>query len=428
MAQLGPWEHQPVIATAVSGGCDSMALLLLAKKWMEARGGKVVALTVDHGLRQNSHEEALQVGKWLAQHRIDHVILPWKGEKPSSNIQAEARKARYHLLTEWCRAHHILHLLVAHHADDQAETVMLRLMRGSGADGLAAMPSCTAVNGIRLLRPLLPLDKRKLQNVLKDAGWLWVEDPSNTNEQFDRVKCRNWLASQENPELISTRLFNTASQMGRVREILEKETALAMVRYGAIYPEGYATLAPEALRTLPEETGLRLLAALLRTIGGYSYKTRFSHLTTLYNALREENFTGKTLQHCVVFPYRGKIFFSREQNAIPTHTSFIPNTSCLWDGRFKLYYKGTEHAPLSITSLSPVLWNNFTSENQLLIINHRVKTLPKKILYTLPAILALEKVIAIPHINWVDASENCEIFCSFMPDIPVSGAYFRYSV
>lgn len=405
-----------------------MALVLLAKQWADAMGGKVVALTVDHGLRQNSHEEALQVGKWLAQHRIQHAILPWEGEKPSCNIQAEARQARYRLLTEWCRTHHILHLLVAHHADDQAETVMLRLMRGSGADGLAAMPSCTAVNGIRLLRPLLPLDKRTLQDFLKDAGWSWVEDPSNANERFDRVKCRNWLASQENPKLASTRLFNTASQMGRVREMLEKETALAMVRYGTIYPEGYATLAPEALHILPEEIGLRLLAALLRTIGGYSYKTRFSHLITLYHALREEYFTGKTLQHCVVFPHRDKIFFAREKNIIPAHTPLASNIPCLWDGRFRLHYRGTGHATLSITSLSSVLWNNFTSENQLFIRNHRVKILPKKILYTLPAILALEKVIAIPHINWVKANENCEVFCSFMPDVPVSGAYFRYSV
>src|SRR5579863_2293243 len=139
--RLGPFERRPLLAVAVSGGADSLALALLASVWAKARRGRVVALTVDHRLRRESTGEARQVGRWLRRLGIAHEILTWKGPYPQGDVQAAARAARYALLEAWCHTAHCLHLLTAHHREDQVETFWLRLARGSGLDGLAAMPA-----------------------------------------------------------------------------------------------------------------------------------------------------------------------------------------------------------------------------------------------------------------------------------------------
>ena len=162
MAPLGPFEPAPRVAVAVSGGSDSLALCLLADRWTRARGGTVFGLTVDHRLRLASGAEAAQVRRWLAARAISHRTLRWTGTRPVSRIQEAARAARLALLVGWCRRAHVLHLLLGHQREDQAETVLQRLVRGSGIDGLAAMaPVRLAIEsdggGVRMLRPLLPV-------------------------------------------------------------------------------------------------------------------------------------------------------------------------------------------------------------------------------------------------------------------------------
>ena len=175
MAPLGPFEPAPRVAVAVSGGSDSLALCLLADRWARARGGAVFGLTVDHRLRPESGAEAAQVRRWLAARAISHRTLRWTGTRPVSGIQEEARAARLALLVGWCRRAHVLHLLLGHQREDQAETVLQRLVRGSGIDGLAAMaPVRLAMEpdggGVRLLRPLLSVSRDALTASLALLG------------------------------------------------------------------------------------------------------------------------------------------------------------------------------------------------------------------------------------------------------------------
>ncbi|MDP1966000.1 MAG: tRNA lysidine(34) synthetase TilS, partial [Reyranella sp.] len=139
MAPFEPFEKKPVVAVAVSGGRDSLALALLAHDWARVRGGAIVALIVDHGLRSGSDGEAASTRDLLAGLGIEAGVLCWSGAKPQSGLQEAARTARYRLLSDECRRRGILHLLLAHHADDQEETVTMRAARGSGLDGLAGM-------------------------------------------------------------------------------------------------------------------------------------------------------------------------------------------------------------------------------------------------------------------------------------------------
>ena len=427
METCAPFEITPVLAVAVSGGSDSMALLYLADHWAKIRGGYAIALIVDHGLRQESQQEALQVTGWLETFQIPCHILSWKGKKPTKNLQAIAREKRYELLTEWCKSHHILHLLLAHHADDQAETVMLRLLRGSGVDGLAAMSSLSSQNGVRLLRPLLNIPKQTLQSLLQQLHWPWVEDPSNNNPLFERVRIRKYL-SAETDNTLTRRLQQTAAQLGRTRATLEAATAQAMVQCLTLFPEGYAALHTNRFNALPEDIALRLLSAVLRTVSGSCYTTRYSHLLGLYHAMNAPSFSGRTLHGCAIFPYKKQLLIARERSVIEKSAGIIPQHTMLWDHRFLLKISTTarDHLSYKATALSPLLWKAFQTEFPEILAKSVLSSLPKKILYTLPVVTALENIVAFPHINWIRTTENMSVLCHFHPYAPVSRAYFHY--
>ena len=190
MAPFAPFEARPVVAVAVSGGRDSLALALLAQDWARSLEGRVVGLIVDHGLRRESADEAARTRALLAQHGIETEILRWRGSKPGSGLQQAAREARYRLLLEACRRRGILHLLIAHHADDQAETIAMRAARQSGPDGLAGMAALVELREARLLRPLLPIARARLTATLVVRQVAWIDDPSNVDSRFERARLR----------------------------------------------------------------------------------------------------------------------------------------------------------------------------------------------------------------------------------------------
>ena len=200
------------IAVAVSGGADSMALCLLAGQWARSNGIILKAVTVDHGLRPDSAEEARSVGRWLTNYGIDHQILTWMDEKPETGIQAAARKARYRLMADWCESNGIQHLLVAHHLEDQVETFLMRLARGSGIDGLACMTSSTPLQAINLLRPLLTVPKSELTDFLNGQNQDWIEDPSNQNPAYARTQIRGLAADLEQVGVNAQRLGDIVDQ------------------------------------------------------------------------------------------------------------------------------------------------------------------------------------------------------------------------
>ena len=193
-------------AVAVSGGADSLALTLLANAWARRRGGTVAALTVDHRLRPESAAEARRTGEWLASRGIAHQTLVWDGPHPASDIQAEARTARYRLLQACCAEQGYLHLLTAHHLEDRAETFWLRLARGSGLDGLAGISAVSERARCRVLRPLLDVPPERLRARLRREGQEWIEDPSNRNTEFGRVRVREARALIASEGLSAERL------------------------------------------------------------------------------------------------------------------------------------------------------------------------------------------------------------------------------
>jgi tRNA(Ile)-lysidine synthase len=211
-----PLRAVEAIAVAVSGGPDSLALLLLAHR---AFGDRVHAVTVDHGLRPEAVDEAALVAEYAASLGVSHRTLRWDGPYPAANLQAAARTARYRLMGGYCTDLGIGWLATAHHQGDQAETLLLRLARGSGSGGLSGIRTRRPLlPGVDLLRPLLGASKADLAAVVVVADWHAVDDPSNRAPRFDRTRARATLAA--NPWLAPARLAASAAHLGEIEAAL----------------------------------------------------------------------------------------------------------------------------------------------------------------------------------------------------------------
>ena len=266
---LAPLTRFPRVALAVSGGPDSLALMQLAAQLRAELGLSLTVLTVDHGLRASSREEAVMVGRHAAALGLQHVMLAWEsGEPRSASLQARARAARYDLMTAYCHAHDIPALVTAHHLDDQAETFLMRLKRGSGLDGLAAIPEQGAWAGIAVLRPLLDVPKARLVATLQEAGMSFVCDPSNRDPRFERARVRGSRDALGVLGLTPEALALSARRLRRAREALDATAQSFLAANSETSEAGYALIDRAALASAPQEIALRALAQLIGAVGG----------------------------------------------------------------------------------------------------------------------------------------------------------------
>lgn len=336
--RLGPFDRPLRLAVAVSGGPDSMALSLLAARWARQRGGQILALTVDHRLRPDSTAEAAATGAALARHDIPHRILTWT-DAPARASQDQARRARYGLLDQACRDAGIRDLLVAHHREDQAETVLLRLAKGSGVDGLAGMAAWRSAPWGRLLRPLLDLPKARLVATCAGFGVVPADDPSNRRSRYARARLRAAREVLAAEGLTDDRLFALARRGGQARAALERITAELGGRAVRLDPAGYAAIDLPALRQADPEIARRLLASVVACIGGGA-EARFEALERLVEALRAGALLGRTpgrtLGHCRLRAAGDRLLVFRERRGLPEVLGPAPGRSLLWDGRFRI--------------------------------------------------------------------------------------------
>ena len=217
------WKAAPAIVLAVSGGPDSMALMWLAARWRRtlARGPRLFAVTVDHGLRAESAAEARDVKRLARSLELPHRTMRWTGAKPKTGLPAAARAARYHLLARAARAHGATHIFTAHTRDDQAETLLMRLMRGSGIAGLAAMARQSERNGLLLARPLLHVAKSQLVATLKKARVGFADDPTNRDPNFTRPRIRAVMPALAAEGGDARNLARLASRLARANAAVE---------------------------------------------------------------------------------------------------------------------------------------------------------------------------------------------------------------
>jgi tRNA(Ile)-lysidine synthase len=339
---LGPFERAPHLAVAVSGGRDSLALALLAADWVRRRDGRITALIVDHRLRPESAAEAQHVAALLARHGIAAQLLTWRDDKPQGGLAEAARAARYRLLQGWCAQAGVLHLLLAHQRDDQAEAVLMRLGRGSGMDGLAGMASARELGPVRLLRPLLDVPRRRLTATLRARGIAWVDDPSNANLRYLRPRLRQAASEASNAAAAAL-----AGRFAALRGALERRLATIAVERVTLHPAGWAAV--DGLPALPEQIGLRLLSALVGALAGAPYRPRRTALVRALQALRDGR--GATAGGCRLVPRRDRCLVTREWGAIVDTIELAPSMPGMrplrWDHRFDLVLPPGAHGTVA---------------------------------------------------------------------------------
>ncbi|HJZ21535.1 MAG TPA: tRNA lysidine(34) synthetase TilS [Bradyrhizobium sp.] len=266
------WKAAPALLLAVSGGPDSIALMWLAARWRRAlaRGPRLIAVTIDHGLRAEAKAEARDVARLARALDLPHRTLRWTGAKPKSGLPAAARAARYRLLAQAARSSGATHILTAHTLDDQAETVLMRMLRGSGIAGLAAMASETEREGVRLARPLLQVPKSQLIATLRKAGIAFADDPTNRDLNFTRPRLRELMPALAAEGGDARNLARLAARLARANAAVEvladgAERYLAL-RDGKTVPGGFDCDA-KAFAAMPEEIRLRLLKRAIDRFG-----------------------------------------------------------------------------------------------------------------------------------------------------------------
>ena len=265
------WKSAPAIVLAVSGGPDSMALMWLAARWRRAlaRGPRLVAVTVDHGLRTEAAREARDVKRLARSLDVPHRTLRWTGAKPKTGLPAAARAARYRLLAQAARSNGATHILTAHTRDDQAETLLMRMLRGSGIAGLAAMTRVSEREGLWLARPLLDVSKAQLVATLNRARINFADDPTNRDVSYTRPRLRALMPALAEEGGDSKNLARLAARLARANAALEV-LADGAERYLALRDRNDAArfgFDSAAFAGLAEEIRLRLLKRAIDRVG-----------------------------------------------------------------------------------------------------------------------------------------------------------------
>jgi tRNA(Ile)-lysidine synthase len=389
MAAVGPFGGDRRVAVAVSGGADSMALALLLAGW-----GRPLAMVVDHGLRPESSAEAALTAARLASLGIAARVLPLPGLAHGPALAERARAARYGALTAACRDAGLADLLVAHHAQDQAETLLLRRGAGSGPAGLAGMASVVHSEAARLLRPLLPVMPVRLRATLRRAGASWVEDPSNTDPATPRARLRAAFAREG--AIPVPELCRAARRHGVARRERETRVAGELARQVGLLPSGVAVIAGPAISAAA-------LSALIWTISGARHPPGTAAVARLARRLRPA-----TLHGAVILPTPGGWLVGREAAA---QAGAVPaRAGAVWDGRFRLLaaaHDGTV-GPLGDDAARLRRWSD----------------LPAALLRTVPAIRCSYGLFAVPSLSYPDQETCRAVPIAFCPSRPAASAPF----
>jgi tRNA(Ile)-lysidine synthase len=311
-ALFAGWRDLPALVLAVSGGPDSVALMWLAARWRKAfaRGPRLIAVTIDHGLRKDASREAREVKRLARDLGIEHRTLRWTGGKPDRGVPAAAREARYRLLAKAARAARATHVVTAHTRDDQAETLLMRLVRGSGIAGLSGIARESERDGILLARPLLDVPKARLVATLNKARIAFADDPTNRDTAFTRPRLRALLPLLAAEGGDARGLARLASRLGRANEAVEV-FADGAERYLALRGDrSLGEFDARAFAGLPEEIRLRLLRRSIDRVGheGPAELGKVEALLVMLDqAIAAQSALKTTLAGAVVSLARGRI-------------------------------------------------------------------------------------------------------------------------
>ncbi len=391
--------HARTIALAVSGGADSLALLDCVDRWRQ-RGGRprVVVLTVDHRLREGSGAEAAEVAALARKRGLAAHILVREGPAPVGDIEAAARAARYRLLVQAARREGASAILTAHHRDDQAETFLMRLARGSGVFGLAAMRPIVPAGDfgdIEIVRPLLDVPRSRLVATVAAAGLVAIIDPMNSDPRFLRARIRRLLPALAAEGLDADALAATARRLAGAADALDQWAGRVISAAVTVDPFAIAWLDRGAFLAEPEEIRLRVLTRLLMAVGGDPYPPRFERLAALLGGLEAGNASKRTLGGTVIDAAAAKVAFYREAGREGLAEIAIDGDfSGIYDHRFQVDIRSGNADKLTLSALG---------EDGRREVGIRPENVPVDALAALPAVRRNGDLVAVPSLGWKKA-------------------------
>ena len=379
------------IALAVSGGRDSMALMYLIYRWKThlALDTEIEVLTVNHNLRKAADKECQFVCKSAENYGFRHKVLSWQHELVETCIQEKARNARYKLMLDYMRDAKINTILTAHTSDDNIETFIMRLAKGSGLDGLKSINKIRFEDGINIRRPLLTLSRSVITEILISTDNKWIDDPTNDDEIFERVRIRNNINSLSKFNITPANLSKTITRLERTHESITYITDSISKELVEITELGYAEINFDKLRNYPNEIVLRVFAKALSGINGGDIS--LSSLEGVFEDLTKTMKT-KTLNGCQIIPKKDKYVIVRENRGIhPVEISI--NEHIIWDGRFDLHLKTCDNPKVIIDQIGNA------DDLGKMIDGTPYQRVPKYALRSLPGGFIEDKLALLPNIH-----------------------------
>lgn len=402
------------LAVALSGGADSLALTLLTQAWAVRHGAQLVALTVDHRLRDGATAEAQTVAAQMAAHGIAHHILTPAHQHHSNNLQENARTRRYAALAEACAARGILHCLVAHTAGDNRETAAHNLARGATADGASGMRGVHPLHGVRFMRPLLAVERAALEAYLTGRGIAWVNDPSNDNPRFARVRTR---AALHDDAAKRAALDAILAQQSAARTGRDAALAEAALRCVTLSPLGFADLNLTAWRALEPTLASQLLADTLTTISGAAHRPRGGDTARLAEALAA-GFSRRTLHGCELGAQQGFVRIAREAARVEAAITLRGRGETRWDNRFHVRHALPAGAEYTLRALG-----SEGRRRARAIAAAAGEARPAPLPLATPSLWQGETLVAIPHLLACDEA-GWPVQLGFAPAKPLAAAPF----
>lgn len=382
------------IGLAVSGGGDSIAMLNLASEWAKVKKKVIKVVTVNHNLRTEAKKEAIFTREFVKKLGYSHTILEWKKLSGRGNLQAEASFARKALISNWAKLNNIKTVLIAHTLDDQVETILMRFTRGSGVDGLTGMKKILELKGIYWFRPLLTISRDDLRNFLKQKKIKWIEDPSNQDRKFLRVKARDVITQLKQLGINTDLVINTSIRMDNASKVLNDVATDAFNKYVTLKKWGDVEVNKNIFYSFREDTFLRILAGIIKGISGSMYRPRYKNLLNLTEAILNKNFKASTLSGVLVRAINEKKIVFRREPSFPFFVSYLQSKELTWDGRWQLFLS---RGLRKFENIGPLGNNGYQQIN-----NHVKKNKSIEGFLSTPTLFKRDIVISAPMLNYGD--------------------------
>jgi len=400
------FEKNPHVGLSISGGPDSMALLLLIKEWIRRKSGKITVFHFDHKMRKNSSKEAKWLKECVSNLGIKFYLLKWKRDEELALSMKNAREARYEKILELSKKLKVIHLMTAHHSNDNLETYYMRKKRNSSTLGLSSIPKILIKENLQIIRPLLSFSKERLINTCNFFNVKWIEDSSNLNMQYERPRVRKELGDKTPRQL--TKIKKEFNKIKKSNEIMEKKIRNFFLNYLIFFEYGVFQIDKNKFLKCSKEIQIEILKKILTTSSGKIFPPRESSIINLIKSIQFNDYLRYTLHSCLLEINLNKISVYRETANIREVKKIIPKGKpYLWDNRFFLHSKSFRIECERINSENWVFLKKYFS--------FKKTNLNFFILSSLP-LIKIKKKLFIPFISLCDVDYDFY----FKPTIPIS--------